>query len=261
MPASRKCLLLILLVLASGLGAVPVAASDSQTPVAQNSPEPTAPASPAEAESPESRAFSATFDATAASKYLFQGIDYSTGRGVVQPDLVATMGSYSATAWTNYQPDFGNFNEIDLSLKYTHSMQRLSISPGYTYLRYPHRVGWDPSQELTLDLGLQTLLSPSLSLHYDFDSGKGLYATLGMSHEVRAPVTVGANVFYQGNYYGMSGFPAMELKASATLLVGAISITPSISNLVTWQNRTFRGEAAVPSTWLFSFNVARPIKF
>ena len=261
MPAFRKCLTLMLLGLAAGVGTASVAASDPQTPPVQDSPETTAPAVPGESDARGARAFSASFDATAASKYLFQGIDYSEGMGVVQPELVATLGSFSAVAWANFQPDFGDFNEIDLTLKYARSIQRWSISPGYTYLRYPHRVGWDPSQELTLDLGFESQLSPSLSLHYDFDAGKGLYATLGLSRELRAPVTVGANVFYQHNYYEMTGCPAVELKASAALSLGAFSFTPSISNLVTGENRDFRGAAATPSTWLFSFNVARPIPF
>lgn len=257
MPAIRRCVSLILLGLVPGLGLVSVAASDSTSPMVQDS---TAVVTPVANEAdPAEGPFSASFDATAASKYLFQGIDYSDGRGVFQPDLVANYGNFSAIAWANCQPDLGHFNEIDLSLKYARSIQRVTISPGYTYLTYPNREGWDPSQELTLDLGLQAPLSPALSLHYDFDAGDGLYATLGMSHEVRAPVTLGANLFYQSHYYEMSGFPSVELKASAALSLGAISFTPSISNLVTWENRDFRGAAAIPSTWLFSITVARPI--
>src|SRR5258706_11264946 len=98
------------------------------------------------------RSITASFDATAASRYLFQGIDYSDGRSVLQPNLVANLGPFSAVCWANYQVDLGDVNEVDLSLKATRSVGPLSVSPGYTVLRYPNRVGWDPSQEVFADL-------------------------------------------------------------------------------------------------------------
>src|ERR1044071_7620807 len=60
-----------------------------------------------------------SFDATLASRYLFQGIDYSDGRSVVQPNLVVTQGTFSAVVWANYQPNLGDVNEVDISLKST----------------------------------------------------------------------------------------------------------------------------------------------
>jgi hypothetical protein len=198
-------------------------------------------------------------DLTFASKYLFQGLDYSEGRSVFQPNFVASLGAFSATAWGNFQPDLGDVNEVDLSLKYSGTLNRLSISPGYTYLHYPNRVDWDPSQELFVDLGADVPLHPALSLHYDFDAGDGLYATMGLSQAVHGPVTAGVNVFYQSRYYEMTGVPAMELKMSGSWSFPAVSLTPSISRFVTWSNGDFKDAAAVPSTWLFSLNLARPI--
>jgi hypothetical protein len=269
----QECVVLCVLGLASSfaVSSSAPAAPSAAAPPAASSPATAVPAQdaattpemqePGAAESPESRGLSASFDATIASKYLFQGLDYSSGRGVLQPNLGVAFGDFSVVGWGNYQPDLGQVNEIDLSLKYSRSIRHLSLTPGYTYLHYPNREGWDPSQELFLDAALETHLNPSLSMHYDFDSGDGLYATLGVSQEVRAPVSVAANLFYQKGYYDMTGFPAMELKASAARSLGNVTVSPAVSRFVTWNNRDFRDAAAVPSTWLFALNIALPLPF
>ena len=113
-----------------------------------------------------------------------------------------------------------------------------------------------PSAEVFVDLGVTAPLSPTLSVHYDYDAGTGTYTTLGLSQEVRAPLTLGVNLFHQSHYYGTSGFPAMELKASASFQVGATSVSPSLSRFLTWDNGDFSGAASVPSNWLFAVNFA-----
>ncbi len=202
-------------------------------------------------------AWSASGDVTFASRYLFQGLDYSEGRSVLQPELVVGRGPFSFTAWANYRPDAGQLDEIDLALKMSHTWGKATISPGYTALNYPNRPGWTPSQELVLDSELDTRLHPSLSLHFDVDSGKGLYATLGASQELPRAVTAGVNLFYQDHYYGLTGVPAAELKVSGAWSLGAFSWTPSISRIVTWHNGNFRDADAVASTWLFALNMTR----
>jgi hypothetical protein len=252
MIALRTCLVFALLATASS-SAPAAEPQNSETQATQELPE----ATPEnQADSQDDTRPSASLDVTAASKYLFQGLDYSDGKAVLQPNLAGTFAKVSAVVWSNYQPDLNVVNEVDLSLKYSGTVRKLSISPGYTYLVYPNR-DWDPSQELFLDIGLEAPLGPSISLHYDFDAGRGLYATLGVSHELKAPVTVGANLFYQGRYYEMTGFPAAELKLSGAWSIGPVSLTPQISHFFTWDNRDFRDEAGVPSTWLFSLNASR----
>ena len=87
-----------------------------------------APADSGSSEEPLAGPVQASFDATVASKYLFQGFDYSDGKAVVQPNLVVSHGSFSAVAWSNFQSNLGDVNEVDLSLKYTTSYNRLSVS-------------------------------------------------------------------------------------------------------------------------------------
>ncbi len=217
--------------------------------------------------------FSIGWDITLASKYIFQGIDYSEGnKHVVQPEVTLTVKDFSAILWFNYDLHAKKFNEIDLYLQYSREIENLILTAGYGHFNYD-RVEWDqeqevfiewePSQEVFIDLSYNTLLNPYLSIHYDFDAGEGSYSTLGISHGMETPLgalSLGTNIFYQANYYGFTGFPSMELNGAMEYSIGPFTITPSISYFLTWENGDFTEdgpEGPVPDTWLFSINVAQ----
>ena len=213
-----------------------------------------------EAAEEESKAkLSVSYDVLFASKYLFQGIDYSDSRGVAQPSFSLGWRDFTFNAWGNFQPDLDVLNEIDLTLKYTRALKGFSVSPGYMALRYPNR-DWDPSQEVFVDLAATAPLNPTLSVHYDFDAGKGTYSTLGISHEVKAPFTLGVNLFHQNQYYEMSGFPSAEIKASASLSIGVLGFTPSLSRFMTWENGDFTGPARLQDSWLLGVGFSHQVR-
>jgi hypothetical protein len=211
---------------------------------------------PAQSDTPVSP-LSASGDLTVASRYLFQGFDYSDGQAVVQPNASVVFRHLTANIWGNYQVNLQEFNEFDFSLKVDQTFGKLSASAGYVNLQYPNRPTWEPSQEFCLDLGLEAAFSPTLSVHYDFDKGKGTYTTLGLSHPIGSSVSLATNVFYQGRYYEVTGFPAAEFKASWEHSLGAYTFTPALSYFATWANGDFKDGGAVPSNWLFALNVAR----
>ncbi len=219
--------------------------------------EPAEPADPSATEAPTEEKVSFSGDMTLASRYLFQGLDYSDGRAVLQPNVNLGHGPFTANVWANYQVNIGELNEVDLSLKVGKSFGVLSAAAGYMNLQYPNRPDWDPSQEIFTELAVETALSPTLSMHYDFDAGQGSYTTLGISQSVGSSVTVASNLFYQSQYYELTGFPAAEFKVSASRRFGAYTLTPAVSYFATWANGDFRGDSAVPSNWLFGANVAR----
>ena len=233
------------------LGAGPALAADPADPVTL----PTPPNTEA-AESPISMSGSLSF----ASRYLFQGIDYSASKPVLNPEADLTWGAIGAKLWVNHDLNERVSNEYDFSLLHEWKAKKLSFTTGYTYLWYPHREGWDPSQELYLEASRDGVLNPSLSVHYDFDAGTGSYSTFGLSHgfERKAgTITVGTNLFYQDHYYGLSGFPSNEWNVHFEKTVHGATITPSLSRFMTWTNGDFRDENAVKSAWLFSFTLAR----
>lgn len=194
-----------------------------------------------------------------ASKYLFQGIDYSDGNPVAQPELSLEYRGFSLTSWFNVDLDERHVNEIDLLFAYERELGRLSATQGYARYRYPDK-GWEPSQEVYLDLSYATLLDLSLSSHYDFDAGKGAYFTLGLQRDVETSVGTfgfGSNLFYQRNYYEMSGVPSLEFTVNYSRSIRSVSVTPSVSYFVTWDNSDFKGESAVPKQWVVSLTIGQ----
>jgi hypothetical protein len=213
---------------------------------------------PAVAES-EPDPVTVSWETAVASKYLFQGIDYSSGNPVAQPELSLEYRKFSLTSWFNFDLDGRHVNEIDLLFAYEWELGPLSVTPGYARYRYPHK-GWDPSQELYLDLSYETFLDLALSTHYDFDAGKGAYFTLGLHREVETSVGtfgVGSNLFYQWNYYETSGIPSLEFTANYGGSIRSVSITPAVSYFATWDNGDFKEQSAVPRKWLVSLTVGQ----
>lgn len=204
------------------------------------------------------RAAEYDFDRTAlsaqvslASRYLFQGIDYSDSHPVLQPEFTVERAGGSLTGWANFDLHERHVNELDGLLAYTWEGESLSLTPGYAYYHYPNR-SWGSSQEVYLDISYATLLAVSLSAHYDFDEGDGAYATLGISHSIGGPsgtLEVGSNLFYQRNYYDQTGIPSLEFSAQYQVIVHGYHVSSSVSYFATWENGDFHDDGAVPSRW------------
>ena len=95
--------------------------------------------------------FSIGWDVTLASKYLFQGIDYSDGKPVVQPEVILTVKDFSAIIWFNHNLDTGKSNEFDLYLQYDLEREDFTLTTGYAHYNYPHRKDWDPNEEVFVE--------------------------------------------------------------------------------------------------------------
>ena len=254
---ARVCFALCLA--AAVFDAAASSATPSTAPDAGQAPG-SAPAPGAAAPEHPSSPFAASGSMSFATRYLFQGIDYSNGKPVMNPEMDLSAGPISAKLWVNHDLDLGVSNEFDFSLLHEWKAKKFSFTTGYTYLWYPHRDGWNPSQELYLETSHDGALNPSLSVHYDFDAGRGTYSTFGLSHGFERRMgtfSLGANFFYQDHYYGLSGFPASEWNAHFEKSVHHTTVTPSVSRFVTWSNGDFRDENAVKSAWLFSLQGSR----
>ncbi|MCC6545461.1 MAG: hypothetical protein IT392_13365, partial [Nitrospirae bacterium] len=151
-------------------------------------------------------------------------------------------------------------NEFDLYLQYDIKRENLTLTTGYAHYNYPHRDGWGPSQEVFMNIAYGASFNPSLSIHYDYDAGKGSYYTLSINHDVASLIgdlSLGTNLFYQSNYYESSGFPSVEFNISSEYPVRSFTISPSVSYFLTWDNADFSGDSSVPDTWLFSLNIGQ----
>jgi hypothetical protein len=114
------------------------------------------------------------------SDYVWRGQRLSDGEGVVQPSVSITHDNFGVNLWANYDAETDEHNETDLTLTYGLSKDKLSLEVGYIYYALD---GADDTQEVYLSLAYETILSPSVTLYYDFDEGDGafLVASIGYS--------------------------------------------------------------------------------
>ena len=181
------------------------------------------------------------------SNYVWRGQKLSN-TWVIQPSVGITYGVFGANIWANYDSDakidegdgHGEFNETDLTLSYTRSLDKWTFGAGYIYYALNNA---NDTQELYLSAAYDVLLKPSLAVYYDFDEGNGafLVASIGHSFDVGSGLNLnlGASASYNINNKVMgfdedgddfSNFYNAELSSSLNIPVWkAITVTPKIA--------------------------------
>ena len=128
---------------------------------------------------------SADFSVAVLSAYIWRGQELSRDSIVIQPSITVSYMGFSGNLWGNLDTDQyksdedNNWNETDFTLSYGKGFGMLSVEGGYIYYGLD---GCDDTQEIFLTLGLDTLLSPSLTVYRDFDTYEHWYFLLGISH-------------------------------------------------------------------------------
>ncbi|MDY6954645.1 MAG: TorF family putative porin, partial [Thermodesulfobacteriota bacterium] len=132
---------------------------------------------------------SADLSVAALSAYIWRGTELSKESIVLQPSMTVGYKGFSANVWGNLDTDphenlgvdMNTWNETDFTLAYGKDFGSVSAELGYIYYALE---GADDTQELYLSLGLDTLLSPTLTIYRDFAQYPGWYLLLGISHTV-----------------------------------------------------------------------------
>lgn len=140
------------------------------------------------------------------SNYVWRGIKLSNSY-VVQPSVGITYDGFGANIWANWDSDCnlgtptcndnGEHTETDLTLNYPFSIDKLSLDVGYIY--YGLEAASD-TQEIYVSAGYDALLSPALTIYYDFEEGSGAFVVASIGHSI-----------------GLSDGIALDLGASASL--------------------------------------------
>ena len=181
------------------------------------------------------------------SNYVWRGQKLSNS-WVVQPSVGITYGGFGANLWGNYDSDstidegndHGEFTETDITLNYSHSIEKLTLTAGYIYYALS---GFNDTQEVYVSAGYDILLNPALTVYYDFDEGNGAFivASIGHSFEVSQGINLnlGASASYniKNSVMGVdkdgkdfSNFYNAELSSSVNIPVWkAVSVTPKIA--------------------------------
>lgn len=129
------------------------------------------------------QAIEASADAyvSVASVYVWRGFNLSEDDAfVVQPGADVSIGNFTVSWWGNMSENDGNMNEVDLTLDYSFDLGELfSVSVGNILYDVD---GLADTNEVYLGVTLNTLLSPALTVYYDYDEFETVYTTLGISH-------------------------------------------------------------------------------
>jgi hypothetical protein len=132
---------------------------------------------------------------SALTQYIWRGYEMSRNSVVIQPSMTIGYKGFSANIWGNldtspYSPTgasyTGTWNETDFTLAYAKTVGLFNIGGGYAYysLAAMNKDAADrnDAQELSVSVGLNTLLSPTLTVYKEIDHYRNWYFQLGVSH-------------------------------------------------------------------------------
>ena len=116
-------------------------------------------------------------------------------------------------------------------------VDKLSFDVGYIFYTFPDSNA--DTQEVYVSASYDTVLSPSLTLYYDFDEGEGTFIEASVGHSVPVgeySLDLGASASYNlgnlvmGNGVDFDGFYNANISASTTIGVNDnISVSPMIA--------------------------------
>jgi hypothetical protein len=173
------------------------------------------------------------------SSYVWRGITIHEDMAV-QPSVGLSYDGFGANLWTDWNGDTEEHVETDLTLSYSFSIEKASLEVGYIYYALD---GFADTQEFYVSAGYDVLLSPSLTLYWDFDEGEGafLVASIGHSfelpHDIALNLGASASVNLENSVMGLdsdgedfSNFYNGEFSASLSIpITDAIYIEPMVA--------------------------------
>jgi len=155
----------------------------------------------------------ADFTVYGLSAYIWRGQELTRNSVVVQPSATVSYRGLSANLWGNLDTkpwtptdadNPANWTETDLTLSYSRAFGPVTAGVGYIYygLNATVKGAADPpdSQEVFVSLGLNTILSPTLTVYKEIDHYKQWYVLLGVSHSFELTKAVSLKMSASGSY-------------------------------------------------------------
>lgn len=204
--ASAACLWMV-------TGFAPVQAQEKPAAAAQTDVKPTVPA-PAPSPAPtEEEKPTGELSVSGLTAYIWRGYENTRNSIVIQPSLTVGYKGFSANIWGNLdtQPysqtnvtNSSTWTETDYTLSYTKTIGIVNAGVGYIYygLGAANAGAAKPldSQEVYVTVGLNTLLSPTLTVYKEIDHYHQYYFLLGVSHTVELNKTVSLKLGASASY-------------------------------------------------------------
>ena len=147
------------------------------------------------------------------TKYIWRGYENTRNSIVVQPSMTVGYKGLSANLWGNLdtkpysQTDIGyssTWTETDLTLAYNKTFGLVNAGVGYIYYGLgaanPGGIKTPDSQEIFATVGLNTLLTPTLTAYEEIDHYQQWYFLLGVSHAFEFNKTVSLKLAASASY-------------------------------------------------------------
>jgi len=130
------------------------------------------------------------------NRYIFRGYEIGKSGLVFQPSLSASYKGFSATFWGNIDTNQRNtttatfnareegkkgWDETDLTLGYTYTIRKLSLTGGYIYYNLKYA---EDTEEFFLAFAYDMLAKPTLSIYQDVNAYPGTYINLSFAHSL-----------------------------------------------------------------------------
>jgi len=159
---------------------------------------------------------SASADVGILSQYIWRGYELSKDSVVIQPSITVSYQDVSFNLWGNLDTDVygddtrdeGQFNETDMTFSYDKSFGIVGLGVGYIYYALD---GIDDSQEIYLSVGLDTLLSPSLTVYREIAHAPAWYLSFGISHSFELPKDITLDLAGSVGYYASDDDAFVEI--------------------------------------------------
>ena len=145
------------------------------------------------------------------NRYIFRGYEIGTENFVAQPSLSASYKGFTATFWGNCDsnqrnstsavfsnPGHSGIDEVDVTLSYTYSIQKLSLTGGYIYYNLKYA---QDTEEFFFGLAYDMIGKPSLTVYQDVNAYPGTYVNLALAHSFPLPKDISLDLGASFGYF------------------------------------------------------------
>ena len=146
----------------------------------------------------------ASADVGVFDKYVWRGYELSDDSVVIQPSITMSYKDFSLNLWGNLDTRMDDdthsnqFNETDMTLSYDKEFGPVCLGAGYVYYGLD---GINDSEEIYLSIGIDMILSPTLTAYREIAHLPSWYLSFGLSHSFELPKDITLDLAGSVGYY------------------------------------------------------------
>ena len=164
------------------------------------------------------------------SQYVWRGEALSKNSAVFEPSATIGYKGVSVNVWGNFDTDShpwngAKYNETDVTLSYTKAIGITKLTGGYIYYALNEQPAVaatantaaipasKDTQEVFGSVGLDVILSPTITVYRDIASFPGWYVNVGVSHSIPVVDKITLDLAGSAGYYYSDSSSLVEAKS------------------------------------------------